>query len=485
MKKYIKAIAISTLLLLNVSLATAQTTSDISINVASNPTLTLNRDTNGNEVSLGSHFTVSVTAPSNMDVEVDASRFEIEIVDTTTGQLPVGVGGQFSFYMNKLSPTKINSFTNATLTSNHFASKAYKISAGTTATFDISSFLINTKLLPAGTYTETLHDITYFSDALTTHGGNGLQGPTKAVVNVTNAVTVTGKKSTASVIIADTGLQTNSTRTLSVGLKGDDVKSLQQFLITKGFLIGNADGGFGIKTKIAVMNFQKANKLTADGKAGKKFRDLMVGIKPNDSGAVVAIAHGEQNTAKGKDFCSDPNAGMTTDANGNISVTSPVFGTTGLDSQVQNVAVGAVNTKLLTIHLVGVCTFKLNHMSFRIGQNVLTNIRLVNDTTNAQIGTTIAHLSSSSAAHDYVATFTPNLSVAAGTTKKLSLYADIVGPNGTSFTITNTSFSTTNIGTGQITGIGYDDPNRGTYTSPILIGTQQNTAATIPSPLIN
>ena len=116
---------------------------------------------------------------------------------------------------------------------------------------------------------------------------------------------------------------------------------------------------------------------------------------------------------------------------------------------------------------------------------MLTNIRLVNDTTNAQIGTTIAHLSSSSAAHDYVATFTPNLSVAAGTTKKLSLYADIVGPNGTSFTITNTSFSTTNIGTGQITGIGYDDPNRGTYTGPILIGTQQNTAATIPSPLIN
>lgn len=53
------------------------------------------------------------------------------------------------------------------------------------------------------------------------------------------------------------------TRTLRYGMKGDDVKLLQ----TKLGIV--ADGSFGVKTELAVKNFQKKNKLLADGIVGK------------------------------------------------------------------------------------------------------------------------------------------------------------------------------------------------------------------------
>ena len=58
--------------------------------------------------------------------------------------------------------------------------------------------------------------------------------------------------------------------TLKRGSTGTDVKSLQTKLIELGYLTGKADGVFGQKTSAAVMAFQKANKLKADGVAGAK-----------------------------------------------------------------------------------------------------------------------------------------------------------------------------------------------------------------------
>ena len=54
---------------------------------------------------------------------------------------------------------------------------------------------------------------------------------------------------------------------LSVGSRGDAVKSLQQKLINLGYLSGSADGIFGESTKKAVMAFQSAKGLTASGSA--------------------------------------------------------------------------------------------------------------------------------------------------------------------------------------------------------------------------
>lgn len=60
----------------------------------------------------------------------------------------------------------------------------------------------------------------------------------------------------------------NQTRTLTVGMEGNDVYSVQERLIELGYLNGVADGVFGVETQTAVTAFQKRNNITADGQVG-------------------------------------------------------------------------------------------------------------------------------------------------------------------------------------------------------------------------
>ena len=63
----------------------------------------------------------------------------------------------------------------------------------------------------------------------------------------------------------------SSTQTLRVGAVSDAVRDMQNRLITLGYLEnGEADGKFGVKTSLALIEFQKANGLSADGIAGAK-----------------------------------------------------------------------------------------------------------------------------------------------------------------------------------------------------------------------
>ena len=63
----------------------------------------------------------------------------------------------------------------------------------------------------------------------------------------------------------------SSTQTLRVGAVSDAVRDMQNRLITLGYLEnGEADGKFGVKTSLALIEFQKANGLSADGVAGAK-----------------------------------------------------------------------------------------------------------------------------------------------------------------------------------------------------------------------
>lgn len=55
---------------------------------------------------------------------------------------------------------------------------------------------------------------------------------------------------------------------LKVGVKGNEVKALQEKLNSLGFNCGAADGIFGPKTEAAVKAFQQAHGLTVDGIAG-------------------------------------------------------------------------------------------------------------------------------------------------------------------------------------------------------------------------
>ena len=59
-------------------------------------------------------------------------------------------------------------------------------------------------------------------------------------------------------------------QTLRPGMKGSDVRALQNKLNEKGYSVGNADGVYGDKTVAAVKAVQQANKLTVDGIAGAK-----------------------------------------------------------------------------------------------------------------------------------------------------------------------------------------------------------------------
>lgn len=55
---------------------------------------------------------------------------------------------------------------------------------------------------------------------------------------------------------------------IQIGSKGADVRAVQYFLIGRKLYAGTADGDFGPKTKVAVVAYQKAKGLSADGVIG-------------------------------------------------------------------------------------------------------------------------------------------------------------------------------------------------------------------------
>ncbi|SMC93512.1 peptidoglycan-binding protein [Sporomusa malonica] len=64
------------------------------------------------------------------------------------------------------------------------------------------------------------------------------------------------------------------------GMKGEDVKKLQDRLIKAGFLKGKADGIFGKATYTAVKSFQEISKLEVDGIIGGKTMEALKKYKP-------------------------------------------------------------------------------------------------------------------------------------------------------------------------------------------------------------
>jgi len=87
----------------------------------------------------------------------------------------------------------------------------------------------------------------------------------------------------------------NTSVTVSVGSKNDTVKKLQQMLKSLGYYNGGITGSFGNKTKDAVMAFQKAKGLYADGIAGTKTlaainADYASGTTSSSSGTVSVSA---------------------------------------------------------------------------------------------------------------------------------------------------------------------------------------------------
>ena len=77
--------------------------------------------------------------------------------------------------------------------------------------------------------------------------------------------------------------------TLYNGCRGEEVRELQQALITLGFLKGTTDGVYGNNTENAVRAFQKKYNLNVDGLAGEKTRDLVISKAAAASGSVAQV----------------------------------------------------------------------------------------------------------------------------------------------------------------------------------------------------
>lgn len=83
-------------------------------------------------------------------------------------------------------------------------------------------------------------------------------------------------------VLPDTQPDISTNVTLKMGSSGNAVRSMQQRLVTLGYL-NAADGIFGAKTYAAVKSFQKRNSLSSDGVAGK-----MTLARLNSSAAIPA-----------------------------------------------------------------------------------------------------------------------------------------------------------------------------------------------------
>ena len=66
---------------------------------------------------------------------------------------------------------------------------------------------------------------------------------------------------------------------LRTGSRGEDVKTLQGRLHDLGYYTGEIDGQFGAATKAAVIEFQKANGLDADGMVGSETKALLYSVE--------------------------------------------------------------------------------------------------------------------------------------------------------------------------------------------------------------
>ena len=122
-------------------------------------------------------------------------------------------------------------------------------------------------------------------------GVDGTAGPTTLSILYSSeavaASVVTATPAPDGKTVAATATPAPEDGNLRKGSKGSEVKELQERLIELGYMTGKADGVFGTKTFEALVAFQQANKLTADGVAGANTLK-----KLKSSGAVPAKKDG-------------------------------------------------------------------------------------------------------------------------------------------------------------------------------------------------
>ena len=114
-----------------------------------------------------------------------------------------------------------------------------------------------------------------------------------AIANTGNSIAVVTPKPTKKPTVTNTPRPTNTPKVedvyLEIGSSGSKVKTLQQRLISLGYLAGTADGEYGGATQAAVKAFQKRMGEWEDGKAGPKTLSKLYSSSAKKANSVVSI----------------------------------------------------------------------------------------------------------------------------------------------------------------------------------------------------
>ncbi len=94
--------------------------------------------------------------------------------------------------------------------------------------------------------------------------------------------------STQTALFASAAAELDTSRVLKEGMASSTVRQMQEHLKTLGYLNGNADGMFGPLTSLALISFQKAQRLTADGIAGSLTLNALVSQAQKQSDTTLA-----------------------------------------------------------------------------------------------------------------------------------------------------------------------------------------------------
>ena len=164
------------------------------------------------------------------------------------------------------------------------------------------------------TLQENLKSLGYYTGSVSGHFGtlteaavtnfqkaNGLSADgiagSKTLAKIASKLAGGSSSSSASSSSSSSSAKLDTSATLQEGSSGNEVLKLQNLLTTLGYYTGNKTGNFGSKTKDAVMAFQKASGLTADGIAGKRTLSAIntAASNPSSSGSGSS---GSMDTAK-------------------------------------------------------------------------------------------------------------------------------------------------------------------------------------------
>jgi peptidoglycan hydrolase-like protein with peptidoglycan-binding domain len=117
------------------------------------------------------------------------------------------------------------------------------------------------------------HGTLTFTIPCTTSSGSTAQNRVNNLLSMGNTTLANQIAKQYNIVIPNTKTTPNTptfTRSLQLGMTGNDVKQLQIFLNSKGFTVsytgpgskGNETTFFGIKTKLSLIKYQKANNIT-------------------------------------------------------------------------------------------------------------------------------------------------------------------------------------------------------------------------------